>query len=244
MVPLRVAVLTSHSAPGLDDLLRDENRGAVYELAAVISSEIAFAEMEAVEAAGIPIILQPNRRYAADREFDGELAHILHHLKADYLFLVGYEHVITDPLLEALPMRILKIHDGVSDSLYEGRNETRSTIVILTDDGKEPLFLQSQAFPVAAMARDARTWGDPDLLGDYTALHRRWMIRATLGPMLIRAIEFLTAGSVKVVHDVVWIDGAPGPCRLGASPDICQKVADTIDVTIPASCPFISTPNR
>lgn len=239
MVPLRVAILTSHSAPGLDHLLRDENRGAVYELAAVISSEIAFAEMEAVEAAGIPIILQPNRHYAADREFDAELAHILHHLKADYLFLIGYEHIITDPLLEALPMRILKIHEGVSDSLYEGRTETRSTMVVLTEDGNEPLFLQSQAFPVAAMARDARTWGDADLLGDYTALHRRWMIRATWGPMLIRAIEFLAAGSVKVVHDVVWIDGAPGPCRLGASPDICQKVADTIDVTIPASCPFL-----
>ena len=239
MVPLRIAVLTSHSAPGLDDLLRDENRGAVYEIVAVISSEIAFAEMEAVEAAGIPIILQPNRRFAADREFDAELAHLLQHLKAGYLFLVGYEHIITDPLLEALPMRILKIHDGVSDSLYEGLNETRSTIVILTDEGKEPLFLQSQSFPVAAMARDARTWGDADLLGDYTALHRRWMIRATWGPMLIRAIEFLAAGSVKVVHDVAWIDGAPGPCRLGASPDICQKVADTIDVTIPASCPFL-----
>jgi len=239
MVALRIAVLTSHSAPGVEELLRDANRGAVYELAAVISSEIAFAEMEAVESAGVPIILQPNRRYAADREFDAELAHLLHHLKADYLFLVGYEHVITDPLLEALPMRILKLHDGVSDALYEGAIETRSTIAILTDDGKEPLFLQSQPFPVASMARDARTWGDADLLGDYTALHRRWMIRATWGPMLIRAIEFLAAGTVKIVHDVAWIDGAPGPCRLGASPDICQKVADTIDVTIPASCPFL-----
>jgi len=62
MVALRIAVLTSHSAPGVEELLRDANRGAVYELAAVISSEIAFAEMEAVEAAGVPIILQPNRR--------------------------------------------------------------------------------------------------------------------------------------------------------------------------------------
>ena len=239
MVPLRVAVLTSHSAPGIEELLRDPNRGAIYEIAAIVSSEIAFAEMEAAEAAGIPIILQPNRQHAVDREFDAELAHLLGHLRADYVMLVGYEYIITEPLLEALPMRILKLHDGVSEALYEGANETRSTMTILTDDGKEPLFLLSQPFVVAALARDARTWGDADLLDDYKALHRRWMIRATWGPMLIRAIEFLAAGSVQVIHDVAWIDGAPGPCRMGTSPEICQAVADTIDARIPASCPFI-----
>ena len=31
MVPLRIAVLTSHSAPGLEELLRDPNRGVVYD---------------------------------------------------------------------------------------------------------------------------------------------------------------------------------------------------------------------
>jgi hypothetical protein len=208
MVPLRIAILTSHSAPGAAELLRDPNRGAVYELVAVIRSDAELGEVELTE--------------------------ILRDLDPDYLFLVGYEHGIP-----ALPMTILKLHDGVSDVLYEGANETRSTLTFVNDDGKEPLFLQSQPFPVASLARDARTWGDADLLSDYAALHRRWMIRATWGPMLTRAIEFLAAGTVKIVHDVVWIDGAPGPCRLGSSPEICQKVADTIDVTIPASCPFL-----
>jgi hypothetical protein len=239
MGALRIAILTSHSAPGIEDLVRDPNRGAVYELAAVLSSEIRFAEMELVEQAAIPIILQPNRRHAADRELDAEMAHLLGHLKADYLILVGYEHIVTDPLLEALPMRILKLHDGVSDALYEGASETRTTMSLVTDDGTEPLFLLSQPFAVASMAHDARAWGDADLLSDYAALHRRWMIRATWGPMLVRAIEFLAAGSVQIIHDVVWIDGAPGPCRLGTSPDICQKVADEIDMRVPASCPFI-----
>jgi formyl transferase-like protein len=239
MGALRIAILTSHSAPGIEDLVRDPNRGAVYELAAVISSEIRFAEMELVEQAAIPIILQPNRRRAADRELDAEMAHLLGHLKADYLILVGYEHIVTDPLLEALPMRILKLHDGVSDALYEGASETRTTMSIVTDDGTEPLFLLSQPFAVASMAHDARAWGDADLLSDYAALHRRWMIRATWGPMLVRAIEFLAAGSVRIIHDIVWIDGAPGPCRLGTSPDICHDAAAEIDMRVPASCPFI-----
>src|ERR1051326_2843240 len=168
MVPLRIAILTSHSAPGTEELLRDPNRGAVYELVAVIRSDAELGEIELTE--------------------------ILRDLDPDYLFLAGYEHGIP-----ALPMTILKLHDGVSDVLYEGANETRSTLTFVTDDGKEPLFLQSPPFPVAPLARDARAWGDADLLGDYTALHRRWMIRATWGPMLIRAIEFLAAGTAKIV---------------------------------------------
>ena len=169
MDPLRVAILTSPSAPGVEELMRDPNRGAVYEIAAVISREIAVEEIRELE--------------------------------LDYLFVAGYEHTLSDALLEALPGRILELHgSGI-----------RSTMTILTGPGQEAAFLQSQPFPVAAI------WG----------------------PMLTRAIEFLAAGSVQIVHDVAWIDGAPGPCRLGAAPDVCHKAAGTIETTIPASCPFL-----
>lgn len=208
MVPLRVAVLTSHSVPGIEELLRDPNREAVYELAAVISNQIAD-EQQIID------------------------------LKADYLVLAGYRHPIPARLFGLFPMRILKLHDGVFEALYDGANETRSSMSFLTDDGKEPLFLLGAPYPVAAIARDARAWGDAGLLNDYAELHRRWMIRATWGAMFIRAMEFLAAGTVQIIHDVAWIDGAPGPCRLGSAPSLCHAVEETIDPRIPASCPLI-----
>ena len=60
---LRVAVLTSGSAPGLDALLADANRGVAYELAAVVTSETAFAQNTALEAAGVPLIVHPIREF-------------------------------------------------------------------------------------------------------------------------------------------------------------------------------------
>lgn len=56
------------------------------------------------------------------------------------------------------------------------------------------------------------------------------------GAMLVRALQFLAAGTLKVANDVVWIDGVPGPCRLGDAPQICH-----VQRGIPASCPFIQT---
>jgi hypothetical protein len=208
MVPLRVLVLTSHSVPGIEELLRDPNRGAVYELAAVISSKVE------------------DERQVTD-------------VNPDYLLLAGYRHPIPARLVELFPMRILKLYDGVFDALYEGANETRSSMSFLTEDGKEPLFLLGAPYPVAAIAGDARAWGDADLLNDYAELHRRWMIRATWGPMFARAMEFLVAGTVQIIHDVAWIDGAPGPCRLGSAPSLCHALEETIDPGITATCPLI-----
>jgi hypothetical protein len=208
MVPLRVAVLTSPSTPGIDDLLRDPNGGAVYDLAAVIRSKTE------------------DERQITD-------------VNPDYLLLAGYRHPIPARLFDLFPMRILKLYDGVFDALYEGANETRSSMSFLTHDGKDPLFLLSAPYPVAAIARDARAWGDAGLLNDYAELHRRWMIRATWGPMFARAMEFLAAGTVQIIHDVAWIDGAPGPCRLGTAPSLCHALEETIDPRIPASCPLI-----
>jgi hypothetical protein len=45
---------------------------------------------------------------------------------------------------------------------------------------------------------------------------------------------------VQVVKDIAWVDGAPGPCRMGEAPAICGDATDSIRRGIPASCPFIS----
>lgn len=273
-LPLRIAVIASGSAPGIEALLDDENRGRIYELVAVIGTETTLAEAARIEAAGVPVILRPIRSFHEERalplrnlrargEFDAELTDLLQRLDADYVFLCNYHYLVTEPLLAAFPNRVIAIHDGdlsardedgsrrfagthaVQDAVFAGANETRSSAFIVNRTvGGGPLFLLSAPFPVATLARDARKLGAIDLLTEYAALHRRWMLQAAWGPMLRRAAELLAGGYVQVVKDVVWVDGAPGPCRSGESPSMCHEHEHEIARGIPASCPFISNYER
>jgi folate-dependent phosphoribosylglycinamide formyltransferase PurN len=267
--PLRIVFLTSHGAPGLEAAIRSSARGAIYDVAAVISSEKSFAELSACEEAGIPVSLQPIRQIQnerkvslhnlkARREYDEEIASIALAERADYIFLVGYNYIVSEPLLESFRGRIIALHDGdltlrddegrrrytglhaVREALFAGEAETRSSAFFVNEDvGEGPLFLLSGPFAVSPIASDAHARGDAELLTSYATVHRRWMIEESWPRLISRGLEFLAAGTVNVVHDLVWIDGVPGPCRMGTAPTMCHQSDVLIDGRIPASCPLI-----
>ncbi len=265
----QIAVLTSHSVPGIGDLLAQPNRGAVYRIAAVIGSEDSLVEQEMIETAGVPVILRPIRRFHEERrlplrnlharaEYDHENVDLLRALGVDWLIVAGYRYIVTEPLLSAFPQRIIVLHDGdltmrdadgnrpyaglhaVRDAIFDGRDETRSTAYLMERPvGTGPLFLLGAPYPVAPLARDARNWGAADMLAAYAELHRRWMRLATWGEMLTRMAEIIAAGTIQIVGDVVWVDGVPGPCRIGCAPSFCAD-RQPEGGAIPASCPFVS----
>ena len=269
-LPLRLVVLTSRSAPGIEALLDDENRGQVYEIVAVICADTHLAEAARLERAGIPLLYRPIREFHEERhlplhnlqarsDYDAEIAELFHRMHGDYLFLVNYHYLVTDPLLATLPQRIIAFHDGdltlkdadghrryagphaVADAILAGEPETRSSAFLVTrEPGAGPLFLLSRGYPVAPLVRDVRQWGAFDVASEYAALHRRWMLQSAWGPMLVKSVELLAAGYMQVVHDVAWIDGAPGPCRMGEAPTTCSESAESLERGIPASCPFIA----
>jgi folate-dependent phosphoribosylglycinamide formyltransferase PurN len=267
--PLRVAALTSSSAPGIEQLLAGPDRGVVYELACVVTTSQSFAQRKAVEAAGVPLIVRPLkailasrglsfRNVAAREEYDYETAEVLREYGADYAILAGYGYFVTAPLLAAFPKRLLAICDadltvldeegkrryrdlhGVRRAIFAGDADTRSSVFFVTDRlGDGPLMLLSAPYPVAAVARDALARGEYDLAVEYARVHHEWMTRASWGAMLVEAIRLLAAGTFAFADGVVWIDGAPGPCRLGDAPHFCQP--EKIHRGIPASCPFIQS---
>lgn len=139
-----------------------------------------------------------------------------------------------------VPCRIIALHESARHEIFAGEPETRNSVHIVNDDGSlGALLLRGAAFPIAPLARDAREWGDAEMLEAYAALHRRWMIRTEWGPLMSRAIELLAAGNVQIVGDVVWIDGAPGPCRFGEAPHSCFEADSMVTRGIPQSCPFL-----
>jgi phosphoribosylglycinamide formyltransferase-1 len=259
MPPLRIAVLTSKSAPGLARLLADPNRGSAWELSLVIGSEPELDVLPELERAGVPVELRPIRLVHAYRnliareEYDRDLAEALHRIEADFILLCGYEYILTPPILTQFEGKILAIHDGdlslrerlyvgshaVHEAILFGATETRNSVYVVTEDvGRGPLFLLGKPFPVAPMALDAREHGDAEFLARYAELHRQWMTDSW-GEMLSRTLELLAGGTTQIIGDVVWIDGAPGPCRMGYGPHECHEPEALLARGIPRSCPFI-----
>jgi folate-dependent phosphoribosylglycinamide formyltransferase PurN len=241
----------------LRSLLADPNRGSTWELSIVVGSETTLAEAAELEEARVPLELRPMRMVHAFRnlhareDYDDDLGELFTRLKIQYVLLAGWQYIVTPRLLARFEGRILGLHHAdlsirderlyagphpVRDAILAGETETRSSVYLLTKEvARGPLFLLSGAFPIAPMAQDAHARGNADFLMEYADLHERWMASEADGAMLVRTLELLAGGTTQVVHDVVWIDGAPGPCRMGESPRACHEPA----IGIPRTCPFI-----
>jgi folate-dependent phosphoribosylglycinamide formyltransferase PurN len=121
--PIRVAVLCSHRAPGLLDLLEPEaGHGRWYEIVAAVTTELAFDQQTRVAARGVPTrahaIHEFYRRRDADiyRDFrtraayDRETVDTLTRYAPDLVLFDGYLYLATPQLLDAFPNRILNLH--------------------------------------------------------------------------------------------------------------------------------------
>ena len=200
---------------------------------------------------------KPPRNLHEREEYDRDMAAALTAAGVDCVIAAGYEYVLTAPMLETFPNRILIVHNAdltdrdefgrrrwigpqpVLDALLAGVTATRTSLYYATSDiGQGPLFLVGPRHPVPPMVQDALARGDYDSVAAYAHLHSRWM-RESWKPLLTQSIEILAAGSIRIVRDLVWIDGVPGPCRLGEAPDLCRAPERVVDKRIPSSCPFI-----
>jgi phosphoribosylglycinamide formyltransferase 1 len=178
---LTVAVLCSKRAPGLE-ALRQRVR--------------------------VACVLDRRPRRGADRRaFDAETATLLPpHI--DAVVLLGYLYVLTEPLLEAYPDRILNVHDAdlslrtadggprypglhaTRDAIYAGERETRSSVHLVTPElDAGPLVARSAPFPVASFVHQAVARGEHDIVRAYAYAQREWMMRSTWGELAANGVE-------------------------------------------------------
>jgi len=147
--PIRVAILCSHRAPGLLDLLERHPDGSrPYQIVAAVTSELAFDGQTRVAAHGVPTrahaIHEFYRRrganvyrdFRARAAFDRETVRILARYSPDLVLLDGYLYLATRELLDAYPARVLNLHfsdltlrhpDG--RPLYPGIRAVRDALV-------------------------------------------------------------------------------------------------------------------
>jgi phosphoribosylglycinamide formyltransferase 1 len=244
--PLRVALLTTRRAPGLDDLLADPDRGLTWQFVAAAVTDPESPELARLTAARVPVAVRDLRAFTrargarrddleVRRAFDAETVGRLAPFEPDLVVLCAYLHIATAPLLEAYPRQIINVHDAdlaisgrdgrpryrglrsTRDAVAAGEPETRSTVHVVTADvDVGPVLVRSWAFPVHRLLLDARRWGAADIVKAYAYAQREWMMRAAWGPLLLKAIGMYAHDQLR------WLDGRPivagrlGPMTLDA----------------------------
>jgi phosphoribosylglycinamide formyltransferase-1 len=206
----RVAVLCSGRAPGLLHLIaRSRRPGAAFEIVCCVTSEVAFEGEVDVIAAGVPVLHHPRvGDLTARPKYDARTVDLLAPYHADLVVLAGYLLLLTSPMLNAYPHRIINVHHSdlgqrdaagaprypglraVRDAILAGESETRSSAHIVTadlDDG--PVLLRSRPYPVPEIARWALLQGEHDVLRRVIWAHQEWMLRDAFGPLMEHAVE-------------------------------------------------------
>ena len=87
------------------------------------------------------------------------------------------------------------------DALLAGERETRATVHLVNEEPDQgPPFLRSWAFPVSSLVCHAVASQAADVLKAYVYAHQEWMIRATWGALIARAIELIASGRLDVAE--------------------------------------------
>lgn len=225
---LRVAVLASRRAPGLDAVLRHPHRGSLFDVVTVVTSEPLLHDQDRIERAGVPVLVHPIRRFHEQcraplrdrdcrRAYDAMTVRVLTQLGIDTVLMLGYCYVATEALLSAFPDRVLNLHDSdltlldgygerrytglhaTRDAILAGERETRSTLHLVTPKlDAGPIVARSEPYPVAEFARNAAAAGCFDIVKAYAYAQREWMMHDSWGAMAVRALEAMSAG-IEVV---------------------------------------------
>jgi folate-dependent phosphoribosylglycinamide formyltransferase PurN len=163
-LPLRVAVLCSHRAPGLDHLVeQDPNRGVLYDIVCCLTTEETFADRELMALHGIPLIVHPVRSFCQAHgyrvpdqigraAYDAATTVKLRPYQPDLVVLSSYLYLLTAPMLARFPNHIVNVHHSdltrrdaagrallpglraVREAILAGELETRATVHVVTDE--------------------------------------------------------------------------------------------------------------
>lgn len=223
-MPLRIAVLCSGRAPGLQELVANRAHGSLFEIACVMTSEETVPPHVATFADDVPVVTHPLRAFhrarnaklrdmAVRREYDHQTVALLREHRVDVVVLLGYLYIVTDTLLSALAGRVVNVHDSdmarrgadgepryaglhsTLDAIRAGERETRSTVHFVSDHlDAGPVILRSDSYPVPLFVKRANDAGAHDIVKAFAYAQREWMMRDCWGELVVDALEHVAAG--------------------------------------------------
>jgi phosphoribosylglycinamide formyltransferase-1 len=156
---IKLGVLISGSVTNLQaiiDAIAAQTLDA--ELVLVISSRPDAYGLRRAQEAGIPTIGLTREVYRSQRAADELIAEEMTKAKADYLVMAGYMRMVTAPLLDAFPDRVINIHPallpsfagahGIADAFAAGVKVTGITVHFANARYDEGPIIAQQALSI------------------------------------------------------------------------------------------------
>lgn len=155
----RIAVLASGEGTNLEVILRAAERGEISaRVVLVVSDREQAPALERARRRDIRALYMDPRLYRGREDYDRALAAVLQQAGVELVTLAGFMRLLSPPLVEAFPLRIMNIHPsllpafpgtaGVKDALDYGVRVAGCTVHFV-DEGLDtgPIILQ-EAVPV------------------------------------------------------------------------------------------------
>ena len=217
---LKVAILSSKRAPGVEAILRHPERGRLFEVVCVVATDAEFPQSSFIASHGVPVISHLICRVGDRAEYDAMTARMLTYIGVNTILLLGYRYILTEPMLSAFRNRIVNIHDSdltirrhngerrfvglhsTFDAILAGERATRSSVHLVTkkvDSG--PLLMLSDPYEVPEAATDAAARGDRKTVKRFAWAQRELMMRAW-GSLAIRALHQLAEAPSRTIEEV------------------------------------------
>ncbi len=235
--------MTSRRAAGLDPLLGDAEHGSLYQVVCVLSSDEAFTRRGLARAFDVPLLSHPILPFCAARHtdaknrvgrhlYDEETARLLSPFAPDLVLLSGYRWLVTHPVLDAFPERVLNVAPAdflradaagqplfagtgaVKRALLAGEKELRATVHLVTSGVAGPALLRSWPFPVPEGAAEAVGTKESKRIDAHALALREWMLRTAWGPLLRQSIRLLATHPVRLTNGAFRLGDERGPWEL------------------------------
>jgi folate-dependent phosphoribosylglycinamide formyltransferase PurN len=233
---LRVALLTSRRAPGLDRLLARSGRpGAGWRLVGAVASDPASAALPLLAAARVPAAVHDfgwfcaerrvrpgtrgswSRDRGARREYDRRTQAILAPWRPDLVVLCGWLWIVTEPLLEAYPGRAINVHDSDlaiagpdGRPRYRGLRATRDAIAAGEPETRSTVHIVTEEIDVGPPL--VRSWSFP--VHPMVVDARAWDARDVLSAYAYAQREWMMRASWGRLLEHAIVRHARGEVRL------------------------------
>lgn len=96
--------------------LYEEERLKGHDLGLIVYEQKDNGVLERAQETGIDTLHLPRSSFESEKSYYDELIEHLHRHRIDFLFLLGYKHIIREPLLSQYPDKIVNIHPSLLPS--------------------------------------------------------------------------------------------------------------------------------
>ncbi len=213
---LRVGVLISGRGTNLQALI-DACAEPAYpaEIAIVISNEPGAKGLERARDAGLPTETIEHRAFEERSAFEQALTRSLRRAGVDLVCNAGFMRILTETFVQAWHDRAINIHPSLLPAFKGLRTHERAIGSGVRFSGCTVHFLRAALDAGPVIIQSAVPVLPGDTPGDLAA-----RVLESEHECLPQAVRWIAEGRVRVVDEVVRIDGAGGAAAVSINPSI------------------------